>query len=256
MQIDENVLFTGQIRQQIVGNTDADPSYVIGGHRQVINDGTGTRPTGNGGYRQDYTTRATRCGFDVGHVFITIVESSTADGGYEGEWHVGVSPADPGGPWTFFTAEINIGSRVDSGYQETINGPRPTGGHLFVPTVPTALGPPGSSKNATFAVAIAGGPNVPYMAQFYNGFLINPDSIAKGGRGIQFGGANLAENAPYAPFEVTRSWESGLRLEKAAFKDGKAVTLAPTQKIAWTDGTEAVHLTPRQIKKLRRILEQ
>jgi len=73
---------------------------------------------------------------------------------------------------------------------------------------------------------------------------------------VQFGGANLAKNAPYAPFEVTRSWETGIRLEKAHFRDGKAITLSAAQKISWDDGTQAVHLTPTETRRLKRLLSK
>jgi hypothetical protein len=181
------------------------------------------------------------------------VEAPGARGQYEGEWRVGCSPKDGQGNWSYFQCELNIGSFVDAGYDDTINGNHATGGILIGATVPGAFGPPGSSKTATFAVATAGVPNNPSYAQFYNGRLINSDSIARG-RGVQFGGANLAKNAPYAPFEVTRFWETGIRLEKENFRDGKAIMLSAQQKIAWDDGTQAVHLAPTEIRRLKRLL--
>jgi hypothetical protein len=254
MDIRENVnIINGQLNQHMTGNTNMN---IIGGWRSVTNDGTGT-VAGNGGYRKDYCTKTqVPRGFDVGNVYLAWVEAPGARGQYEGEWRVGCSPKDGQGNWSYVQCELNIGSFVDAGYNDTINGNHATGGILIGATVPGAFGPPGSSKTATFAVATAGAPNNPSYAQFYNGLLINPDSIAKGGRGVQFGGANLAENAPYAPFEVTRSWETGIRLEKANFRDGNAITLSAQQKIAWDDGTQAVHLTPTEIRKLKRLLSK
>ncbi len=252
MDIRENVnIIDGQLNQQITGNTNMN---IIGGWRSVTNDGTGT-VAGNGGYRKDYRTKTqVPRGFDVGNVYLAWVEAPGARGHYEGEWRVGCSPKDAQGGWSYFQCEVNIGSFVDAGYNDTINGNHATGGILIASTVPGAFGPPGSSKTATFAVATAGAPNNPSNAQFYNGLLINPDSIAKGGRGVQFGGANLAKNAPYAPFEVTRFWETGIRLEKARFKDGNAIMLSAAQKISWDDGTQAVHLTPTEMRRLKHLL--
>lgn len=254
MEIEENVNITnGQLNQRITGNTDMN---VIGGWRRVTNDGTGT-VGGNGGYRKDYSTKTqVVSGFDVGNVYLAWVDAPTAKGHYEGEWRVGCSPKDEENGWSYFQCELNIGSFVDAGYNDTINGDRVTGGQLIVSTVPSPFGPPGSSKNATFAIATGGSPNSPTFAQFYNGLLINPDSIAKGGRGVQVGGANLAGNAPYAPCEVTRSWETGIRLEKARFRDGSAITLSAAQKISWDDGTQAVHLTPTEMRRLKRLLSR
>jgi len=252
MEINENVNITnGQLNQRIAGNTDMN---VIGGWRRVTNDGTGTAG-GNGGYRKDYSTKTQVVrGFDVGNVYLAWVDAPTAKGHYEGEWRVGCSPKDEENAWSYFQCELNIGSFVDAGYNDTINGSHVTGGLTLVPTVPSPFGPPGSSKNATFAAACAGAPNSPIFAQFYNGFLVNPNSIAKGGRGVQIGGADLDKNAAYAPCEVTRSWETGIRLEKARFRDGSAISLSAAQKISWDDGTEAVHLTPTKIRKLKRLL--
>jgi hypothetical protein len=252
MDINEDVNITdGQLNQRITGNTNMN---VIGGWRRVTNDGTGT-VGGNGGYRKDYSTK-TRVvrGFDVGNIYLAWVDAPGASGQYEGEWRVGCSPKDGQGNWSYFQCELNIGSFVDAGYNDTINGSHVTRGIMLGSTVPDAFGPPGSSHNATFAIATAGIPNNPRYAQFYNGLLINPDSIAKGGRGVQVGGANLPGNAPYAPCEVTRSWETGIRLEKARFRDGSAITLSAAQKVSWDDGTQAVHLTPTQIRRLKRLL--
>jgi hypothetical protein len=256
MEINEDVHIRGQLRTTITGNTDA-PTGVIGGWQQVGNDGTGQRPTGNGGYRSDYNTRATRGTFDVGHVITSRIESPSCEGAYEGQWHVGCSPKTPHrvGKWSYFETETNVGSFVDAGYQENINGPHPTGGHLMVSIVPGAFGPLGSSKNVTFAFAVAGAPGRQDIAQFYNGIIINPDSIAVGGRGIQAGGAkDNPAYAPFAPMEVTKIWASGIRLERARIRDGKAMNIAATQKITRENGTEAVFLTRRQINKLKRLL--
>ena len=252
MDINENVNITnGQLNQRISGNTNLN---VIGGWRRVTNDGTGT-VGGNGGYRKDYNTKAqVVSGFDVGNVYLAWVDAPTAKGHYEGEWRVGCSPKDTQNQWSYFQCELNIGSFVDAGYNDTINGDHVTGGIMFGATVPEPFGPPGSSRNVTFAIAMVGIPNSPGYAQFYNGILINPDSIAKGGRGLQIGRANLPGNAPYAPCEVTRSWETGVRLEKARFRDGNALMLSAAQKISWDDGTQAVHLTPTEIQRLKRLL--
>src|SRR6267142_4490063 len=120
-----------------------------------------------------------------------------------------------------------------------------------VKTIALRLRSLGASMLATFTLAWG----LKLRAHVVN-TKANGASIAKGGRGVQFGGANFAKNAPYAPFEVTRSWETGIRLEKANFRDGQAITLSAQQKIASDDGTQAVHLTPTEIRRLKRLLSK
>jgi len=152
-------IINGQLNQHITGNANMN---IIGGWRSVTNDRTGT-VGGNDGYRKDYCTKTqVPRGFDVGNVYLALgVEAPGARGQYESEWRVGCRPKDGQGNWSYFQCELNIGSFVDAGYGDTINGNHATGGILISATVPGAFGPPGSSKTATFAVATAGAPNNP-----------------------------------------------------------------------------------------------
>jgi hypothetical protein len=244
----------GQFRQNTVGNTDS-PAKVIAGWRRVTNDGQGSVPTGNGGYREDYTTYATAPQFDVGHSVINVVESPTAEGAFEGRWESLTSPRDPNGRWSATMVEWNIGNRCgDQGYRDNIAGERMTGGHLTVATCPGQFSD--VSYNCDFAYATAGATDPHWAGQFYNGFLVDVESIAKDGRAIMLNGDTeaVADKTPFTPLQVTRTWQTGIKMDTAKFKDGNAMTLNPNQKIAWTDGTEGVHLTPAQIKKLKKLL--
>ena len=244
----------GQFRQNTIGNTDA-PAKVIAGWRRVTNDGQGSSPTGNGGYREDYTTYATAPQFDVGHSIIHVVESPTATGAFEGRWESLTTPRDPNGNWSCTMVEWNIGNRCgDQGYRDNIAGARMTGGHLTVATCPGQFS--SVSYNCDFAYACAGSVTPSWAGQFYNGFLTDPDSIAKNGRALMLNGdqGTVADMTPLTPLQAQLKWQTGIKLDTATFVDSKAMTVKAGHKISWTDGTEAVHLTPAQIVKLKHMI--
>jgi len=151
--------------------------------------------------------------------------------------------------------EWNIGNRCgDQGYRDNIGGNRMTGGHLTVATVPGQFS--AVSYNCDFAYACAGSVDPGWAGQFYNGFLVDPDSIAKDGRALMLNGdqGSVADKTPLCPMQATYSWQTGIKFDTANFKDSKAMTLKAAHKISWVDGTEAVHLTPAQIAKLKHML--
>lgn len=255
MIINEDLEVNGQIRQKKTGNTDS-PGHCPGQFNQCWNDGKGQSTVNNGGYCFRYESIDENQPFDTGYVFSSNYHPPTASGHYTSEWHVSCSPPVGQGQWTISLSEWNIGNRgADMGYRDNIAGERTSMGILMVATVPNAYKINGHlGYNVDVAFVTARGDPSYNGPQFYNGFMTAPDSIAPGGRGLQVAGSFYTTSYPFSPMEVTQSWQSGIRLEKAQIADGKAIVVSPNQKVVRTDGTEAVFLTPEQIVQLKRLL--
>jgi len=187
-------------------------------------------------------------GFDTGLTSLAIFDPTSWGGGpipfYQSMWGVAVSPNDTAHNWNCIVGEFNVTNRgADMGWKRDRGSANPTGGFLLVPETNTFGGTGGGEgKNATFAISIgrSGGSNsTGFPAKWYNGLLIEPNSIVgQTGRAFYATGdiTGTASQYPYGPMQTEGTWLHGIDHTKATYVDGRAETLLVGQSLGWIVG--------------------
>jgi hypothetical protein len=156
-----------------------------------------------------------------------------------------VSPNDATHNWQAVTMEMNVSNRgADMGWKRDRTSANPTGVLLLVPETATFAGSGGGEgKNATFGLSVCHSGefnSTGFFAKFYNGVLIEPDSIVGlTGRGIYMTGdvTGVSSQYPYGPFQTEGTWLHGFDHTKAVYTDTNAATMLAGQGVAWLTGT-------------------
>jgi hypothetical protein len=207
-----------------------------------------TNTTGDPGYgaRVNYFQNGTAqtTGFTIGHGVIG--QWNNINGGQGlASWLVAASPNSTTASFGVFGQEVNpINCSSDMGYAKRRGVlPRWTGGIQVVPEANDLTGRFGNNcYNTLYGLAVtpsggvtAGGDN----AKTYNGFLVEQDAIAPGGRGVLVSGDTSANPAKLPNFavEVDNRWDSALYTVDGTFVNNDAINLGSGQRIVW--GTTA-----------------
>lgn len=199
--------------------------------------------TGGAGYgrRANYFhTGVMTTGFSIGDGVVSSFQNLQSGAQGLASWLVTASPTDITNSWGLFCQEMNpINRSADMGYVKTRGATiRWTGGMHIVPEATDLTGAVGNNTYNTsyaYAVAHSGGLNaLGKNVKTYNGFLIEKDSIAPGGRGLLASGdsSGISADKPLFAVEIDQSWKHGLYTRDAVFDSGRAVVLGNAQYIA------------------------
>jgi hypothetical protein len=213
---------------------------------------TNTGANATNGNRFNYLSSAGGSGgFDIGLTDVAIFDPTTwndaSPPSFDGAWFVAVSPNNATHSWASNTVEFDISNRgPDMGWKRDRSSLRPTGGILVAAEVNTFGGTGGGEgKNATFAYTVANSNatnSTGFPAKFYNGLMIEPDSIVGlTGRGIYATGdiTSTASQRPYGPMQLDGTWLHGIDHTLATYMDGAAQTMLAGQALRWITGTTA-----------------
>ena len=233
----------------VSGAVSVANSAAIGANGVVGIYGNAHNTGGNGanGHRFDYQSAAGSNGFDIGSTFISIFDTTFVAGQVPNgmaTWIVAQSPNDTTHNWSCIIGEMNVVNRgADKGWMRDRTLANPTGGLLMVPEAVSFGGTGGGEgKNATFGYSVsrsAANNSTGFPVKFYNGFLIEPNSVVGlTGRGIYATGdiTGTASQYPYGPLQLDGTWLHGIDHTKAVYTDNNAETMAVTQRFAWIVG--------------------
>ncbi len=257
LEIDDGAVFTGPGFiwgvQQFINNAVSRIERVHGVANPatqtvgMMNDVTSTGSDPNYGTRFNfYQEGALTSGFSIGLGNIAVFREIKYGSAGMARWTVATSPqASTNGAWGVIVEEMNIMNRgVDTGWKQTRGeSPRWAGGLQVVPESNDLAGGTGNiCRNVLFAYAACHSayPNdLGKHVKFYNGMLVEKDSIGPHGRGALFSGdtSNLPEDLPEHAIDIEHNWLSGINLSRAKFKSGWAIQLGKNQSISW--GTRA-----------------
>jgi hypothetical protein len=209
--------------------------------------GNNTGANGANGHRFDYLSTAGSAGFDVGTTLLSIFDTAFIAGQAPAKmaaWIVAQSPNDTTNNWACIVGELNVVNRgADKGWMRDRTPANPTGGLLMVPEAVTFGGTGGGEgKNATFGYSVsrsAANNSTGFPVKFYNGYLIEPNSVAGlTGRGIYATGdiTGTASQYPYGPLQLDGTWLHGIDHTRAVYTDSNAETLLVGQRLAWIVG--------------------
>jgi hypothetical protein len=201
------------------------------------------------GVKFEYYSSGNASGFDIGVTSLAIYDPPAFVVGqtpiYLSDWMVCVSPNDATHNWQAVTMEMNVSNRgADMGWKRDRTSANPTGVLLLVPETATFAGTGGGEgKNATFGLSVCHSGELNstgFFAKFYNGVLIEPDSIVGlTGRGIYMTGDITATPSqyPYGPMQAEGTWLHGIDHTMAVYTDANATTMLAGQGVAWLTGT-------------------
>lgn len=262
VEYDEGAVMTGagilfavqHIKNKIISTTEirrgvADVTTGTVGKYDVI---TSEGAAGCYGSRQDYRQTTTHTsGFSLGKG--NICQWDSIDGGAgQSEWVVATTPTlASAGTWGVVTHEHNIMNRgPDNGYKKTRGeSARWCGGIQLVPESDDLAGGTGNiCRNALFAFASAHSSHVNdlgFQCKFYNGLLIEKDSIGPVGRGVLASGdtSGTPSQLPYAGLEIDQRWTTGIDTQAATFTSNNALILGNSHQFTWTNTGNAIGST-------------
>lgn len=252
IEYDEGAVLTGagilfavqHILNQVVGTKEirrgvSDPSSGV-----VSRYFTTTNETPGGGYgvRFDYRQTVTNTsGFSLGIGNICQWDSINGGAG-ESMWNVATTPIlGSGGTWGVVCEEQNIVNRgPDNGYVKTRGEQaRWCGAMQVVPEATDLSGGTGvTGRNAAFGYCTAASSfvnDLGFRVKFYNGLMIEKDSIGPDGRGVLASGdsSGVASQLPMYGLEIDQRWAQGINTTAATFTSSIAINLGNGHVFTW-----------------------
>lgn len=268
LEFDDDATFVGSgifFGMQTVYNKPSDSRRSISGAPnagtiQAVDEYvrlTNTATTPGYGHRQDYVHTGTlSSGFSLGKGNVCVWQSIINGASGMAEWVVATTPPlASGGSWGVVTHEHNIMNRgPDNGYKKTRGeSTRWAGGIQLVPEADDLAGGTGNiCRNALFAYCVAHSINLNDLGlqcKFYNGVLVEKDSIAPDGRGSLISGDTSAVPAslPYAGIEIDQRWATGIDTQAATFTGNNFAILGNGHKFTWTNTGNGIGSTAGNI---------
>lgn len=228
-------------RRNLSGAPNAGTIQAVDTYTKLTN--TSTQP--GYGHRQDYVHTGTLAsGFSLGKGNVCVWQSIINGASGQAEWVVATTPTlASGGSWGVVTHEHNIMNRgPDNGYKKTRGeSARWAGGIQVVPEADDLAGGTGNiCRNALFAFCAAHSINdndLGFKVKFYNGVLIEKDTVAPGGMGGLYSGDTTADPAqlPYAAANIDQRWSTGIDSQAATFTSNNFAILGNNHKFTWTN---------------------
>lgn len=216
------------------------PGYgsAVGRFEQYVNLGT----TGGYGRRLNYFQTGTQVsGFSIADGRIGVFNSINGGSGMA-DWAVAVTPENNTTSWGVFVGEwdiINL-SGEDAGYARKRGLQSRWCGGLQVVAESANLktpGQPNTGRNALFAFCVCpSAANNTFdsdQTKFYNGYMVEENSIAPNGVGYLASGQVSATRQPKKAMAVDAYWEEGINLASAVFSTARAITLDYTHNITF-----------------------
>ncbi len=189
------------------------------------------------GVRLNYSTRENTTGFSVGHGIVADSDSET--GQSLASWLVQSTPvSDVTNDWGVFCQEQNvINVAGDQGYNNQRSEQQRWTGCLQL--VPEAKDLTRSGSRNTFntlygavVAKSAGQALTGYHIKTYNGFLVEPNSIAENGCAITVNGNDgLDDKIPKSAFYIREDFEQGIDFTDSNFTNGDAIMLKTGQGV-------------------------
>lgn len=237
----------------------------LGLELNVYNNGTRISTLLAYGFRVTYTnTTAGQTMYDIGSAFHNVWQVAPGPVGAQmfGQWIIAEGPSDSTKTWGIVGGEINVVNRGDDTGWTDFRGhlPRFSAGLQLAPESNT-FSHGGTPQHITAGLVIghsAGTRSDGMYIGNYSGVLIEPNSIAPGGRAFTVTGDTLAgiqvtSNTPAAIATLLGGFMQGFNSTKANIADTVAYRMASSQTIGWerADGQQTAKVGSDEAGNIR-----